>query len=244
VLVNIDHRRLLGNVPSQTRLDAMRSVVMALGQSLRDEDVMASSSDTELALLLPELDGEQAKVVVERILAIIGKVSVELSPGGRNISLNGAAGIAPFYGEGGATTDVLIMRARNALESMKELTFGRVVISPEGQVSRRSADKQAEVEGAKTAAVAEEQLEVSEREEMMAMANLVKGLYEDEQIQEEQVEETLAVQDQAAVSEWGERVPVEESVSENHNGKKHQSHKVKRNEDSHPGLDLSEQENQ
>jgi diguanylate cyclase (GGDEF)-like protein len=134
-LINIDHRHLLESVSPEVRLSAMRSVVTAVGRSLRDEDVMAASSDTELAVLMPELDGERAKIAVERILAIVSKISVELNPTGKTISLNGAAGVAPFYNVERATTDVLVARARAALDSMRESTYGRVMVSAEGLTS-------------------------------------------------------------------------------------------------------------
>ena len=140
-LVNIDHRHLLENLAPEVRLAAMRSVVTAVGRSLRDEDVMAASSDTELAILMPELDGEKSKTVVERILEIVSKISVELRPSGKNISLNGAAGVAPFYSWDRATTDVLITRARNVLDSMRESTYGRVMVSTEGPVGGISEEK-------------------------------------------------------------------------------------------------------
>jgi len=169
-LVNIDHRHLLANVTPKTRLDAMRGVILTLGKSLRDEDVMASSSDTELALLLPELDGEEAKIAVERILAIVSKVSVELSQDGRKINLNGAAGIAAFYSGDPATTDMLITRARNVLESMKESTYGRVMISKEGPVAEISEDRRVNAE---ETVIAQEPLGISEQKEMAAVKDAV-----------------------------------------------------------------------
>ena len=134
-LINVDHRRMLGNLQPQARLEVMRSVVVALGQNLRDEDVMASFSDTGIALLLPELDGEKAKKAVERILNVFSKASVELSMSGRNVNLNGAVGIAPFHSWDRASTDVLIERAQNVLESMRESTYGKVMVSTEGPTS-------------------------------------------------------------------------------------------------------------
>jgi diguanylate cyclase (GGDEF)-like protein len=145
-LVNIDHRHLLDNVSPEVRLSAMRSVVTAVGRSLRDEDVMAASSDTELALLMPELDGEKARIAAERILALVSKISVELNPAGKTISLNGAAGVAPFYSWDRATTDVLITRALTALESMRESTYGRVMVSAEGPVNAVSEIKSAQAQ--------------------------------------------------------------------------------------------------
>ncbi|HUE98219.1 MAG TPA: GGDEF domain-containing protein, partial [Anaerolineales bacterium] len=241
-LVNIDHRRLLGSVPPQTRLEVMRSVVMALGKSLRNEDVMASFSDTELALLLPDLDGESAKTAVERVLVVISKASVDLSQGGRNINLNGAAGVAPLYNWDRATTDVLITRAQNVLESIRESTYGKVMISNEGPVGSIPENNTVEAEDAKSTLVAQEQPEISEQEEIMALENLVIGLHEDEKMQEELVEETAAVQEPSEISEQGEMAASEEPVSHNHNGKKNQIHKATKNETGHNKLELSEQE--
>jgi diguanylate cyclase (GGDEF)-like protein len=161
-LVNIDHRHLLENVSPEARLNAMRSVVMAVGRRLRDEDVMAAASDTELALLMPELNAENAKVAVERILAIVGKIAVELSPGGKNISLNAAAGVAPFHNSDRATTDVLISRARNALASMRESTYGRVAVSEEGAGNGIADSKSVSTEEVSGTETFQNKLEVSE----------------------------------------------------------------------------------
>lgn len=141
-LVNIDHRRLLEKVSPEIRLDAMRSVVHVLQKTLRNEDVMAAYSDTEIAMLLPELDGQSAKIAIERFLSIVSKVTVDL--GGKNINLHGSAGIAPYYSGDTATADILMGRARNVLDSMKESTYGRVMVSTEGIASEVHVEKQAQ----------------------------------------------------------------------------------------------------
>jgi diguanylate cyclase (GGDEF)-like protein len=181
-LVNIDHRHLLENVSPEVRLSAMRSVVTAVGRSLRDEDVMAASSDTELAVLMPELDGERAKIAVERILAIVSKISVELNPTGKTISLNGAAGVAPFHNGERATTDVLIARARTALDSMRESTYGRVMVSAEGAVNEVSSQRSEPLEERKEAQLITEETEVVEQGEMSASAPLVHEAPEAEDV--------------------------------------------------------------
>ena len=229
-LVNIDHRHVLENVSPEVRLSAMRSVVMAVGRSLRDEDVMAALSDTELALLMPELDGENTKTVVERILAIVSKISLELSPSGKNISLNGAAGIAPFYSWDRATTDALIARAQNVLDSMRESTYGRVMISKEGPVNGISED-------VKKTVVVEAQSEISEQTQMDPGEEQVNEPREGQEIQAEAVEETMSIQEQPEVSEQEELSAVDE-MGRNH--KKARSRKPNSDEASHNQLGVSE----
>ena len=229
-LVNIDHRHILENVSPEVRVSAMRSVVMAVGRSLRDEDVMAALSDTELSLLMPELDGENAKIVVERILAIVGKISVELSPSGKEISLNGAAGIAPFRSWDRATTDVLIARAQNILDSMRESTYGRVMISKEGPANGISEEVK------KTIAV-EAQSEISEQAQMDAGAARINELREGQEIQVEAAEEAMSIQEQPQVSEQEELSPVDE-MDRNH--KKSPSRKSNSDEAIHTQLGVSE----
>jgi diguanylate cyclase (GGDEF)-like protein len=230
-LVNIDHRHLLMSVSSQARLEAMRSVIMALGKSLRDEDVMASVSETELAFMLPELDPEKAKIALERILAIIGKVSIEVSPDGRSINLNGAAGVAPFYGWDRATTDVLIARARTALDSMRESTYGRVMISTEGPANTIFEDRKMLSEEIKKTFLVQEQFEVSEQGEMMVAEDTAA------EVQELPAEETVAVLEQPEVS----MMPVEEPDNHDHHGKNGKSHKPKLSDNGHNKLELSEE---
>lgn len=246
-LVNIDHRHLLANVTAQTRLHIMRSVVQSVGKGLRDEDVMATASDTDLALLLPELNADQAKVVIERILAIVSKVSVELGPESRNISLNGAAGIAHFGSWDQATTDILINRARNALESMKESTYGRVVIAKEAPPNQTPETKKAELQNVKGPAVVEFVPEVSGLEALPMSSEPTEIV----QVQDEQLEEAVDVQEpiesaeQDETSEQGERISMETSTSisrQHTHGKKARSPKVNRNGTSHSKLELSEQE--
>jgi outer membrane biosynthesis protein TonB len=212
-----------------------------VGKGLRDEDVMATASDTELALLLPELNADQTKVVVERILAIVSKVSVELGPESRNISLNGAAGIAHFGSWDQATTDILIDRARNALESMKESTYGRVVIAKEASTSPASETKKPEPQQVNTPLIAEPTPEVP---------SLLSEHPETAQVEDEQVEELVAVEEslespeQDQNSEQADRVSVETStsISRSQKDKKSHSHKLNGNGTGHGQLELSEQE--
>jgi GGDEF domain-containing protein len=84
--------------------------------------------------LLPDLGGKAAKGVVERLLESVSMISVELGVGNQVTSLNGAAGIAPYYSGDTASVDELISRAQNALESMRESTYGRVMLSEEGAI--------------------------------------------------------------------------------------------------------------
>jgi len=249
-LVNIDHRHLLANIPPQARLAAMRSVVLAVGKSLRDEDVMATLSETELVFLFPELDADKARIAAERILAIVNKVSVDLIPDGRSLNLNGAAGIAPFGGSDQATTDMLLNRARNALESMRESTYGRVSVSSDGSANKAPEKKPVEAAEVKrpVVAVIEDLPEVSEQEEILAMESPVT---EPSEMEPEQIQEPVSVLEQAEALEQEEspeqvqvpetkgKVSVETSVSQHRNGK---SHKTNSNGNGHSKLELSEQE--
>lgn len=208
-LVNIDHRHLLASVSPQTRLEAMRSVIMALGRSLREEDVMAAVSETELALMLPELDAEKAKIATERILAIINKVPVEISPDGRTINLNGAAGVAPFYGWDRASTDVLIGRARTVLDSMRESTYGRVMISTEGPLTSIFDDGKLLKEETRGPLVVQESFDVAEQAEGTSA-----------ELEPEPVSEAVATGESTeAATEWNNAASVEETINQEHLGK-------------------------
>jgi diguanylate cyclase (GGDEF)-like protein len=131
-LIDIDHRKLLHAGSEQSRLNAMKSVVSTCSKGLRDEDIMAPFSDTMLALLLLDLGGKDAKGVVERLLDSMGMISVQMGVSDQTASLNGAAGIAPYHSGDTASVEDLISRAQTALDSMKESTYGRVMISDEG----------------------------------------------------------------------------------------------------------------
>ena len=208
---------------------------MALGKSLRDEDVMAAVSETELAFMLPELDAEKAKIAVERILAIVNKTPLEISPDGRNINLNGAAGVAPFYGWDRATTEVLIGRARTVLDSMRESTYGRVMVSTEGPVTGIFEDRKMPNEEIKRTFVVQEQFEVSEQE-ALAVENIA-GL------QAEPVKEAVVSQEMPEASEDWKMASVEESNNQEHHGKNGKSHKPTTNDNGRGKLELSEPEN-
>ena len=238
-LVNIDHRHLMENLSPEVRLSAMRSVVTAVGRSLRDEDVMAAASDTDLALLMPELDGEKAKTVVERILATVSKISVELRPSGKSISLNGAAGVAPFHSWDRASTDLLITRARNVLDSMKESTYGRVMISAEGPVGGISEDKSLSSEDVQKAAVGNEQSEISEQAEMNSREEQVNELRDVEEIEPEEANETMSIQEQTEVSEQ-QLSAADEGGGQN--GKKARSQKPNSSETFHNQLEVRRRE--
>jgi diguanylate cyclase (GGDEF)-like protein len=133
-LIDIDHRRLLASGSEQSRFTAMRNVMSLYSKKLREEDIMAPLSDTVLALLLLDLGAKPAKNVVERLLESMSMISVQLGISDQTASLNGSAGIAPYYSGDTASVEELISRAQNALDSMRESTYGRVMISEEGAI--------------------------------------------------------------------------------------------------------------
>ena len=133
-LIDIDHRRLLDAKSVQSHINAMNNVALLFSKSLREEDILAVFSDSEIALLLPDLNGNTAKEVVERLLESISMISIEMGFGNQMANLHGAAGVAPFYSGDTVTADELILRAQNTLDGMRESTYGRVMISTEGAI--------------------------------------------------------------------------------------------------------------
>ena len=129
-LLNIDHDGLINRGSNQIRAKAMRSAATVIGSHLRDEDVLATFDDSNLALLLPDATDLAARNKVEKLLEKIHLTPLELDGSGNLLNLHMAAGITVYRKEKTGeemTPEELMIQAERALIDTKFATYGKVL---------------------------------------------------------------------------------------------------------------------
>jgi len=136
-LINLNHNGELDDASGQLRREAMRRVAMRLKPYLRDEDVMARFSDMVFAFLLPDMPGETAEEMVERLQTVIAATPLEIETSGVKLNLHGSAGVA-VYPDKDPDKDIepheLLAQATRALEDAESATAGTIYPFPQNRV--------------------------------------------------------------------------------------------------------------
>jgi diguanylate cyclase (GGDEF)-like protein len=96
----------------------LREAAILLSNKIRDIDLAARPGEDELALLLPETDGNGALLVAERFRGEIEKFFGRRESGGAQVNLTISAGVAS-YPEDAATAEKLLENAARALYQAK-----------------------------------------------------------------------------------------------------------------------------
>jgi len=96
----------------------LREAAILLSNKIRDIDLAARPGEDELALLLPETDGNGALLVAERFRGEIEKFFGRRESGGAQVNLTISAGVAS-YPEDAATAENLLENAARALYQAK-----------------------------------------------------------------------------------------------------------------------------
>jgi diguanylate cyclase (GGDEF)-like protein len=138
-LLNVDHRGVMDQSSPPIRREALRNVAMLLERSLRNEDIMARFGDTVFALLLPDLSGDAAKVMVERMQRTLAGTPLELERSGVKLDLHGAAGVTAYPRENldkDTSPDTLLTEATRALKHAETGTYGEVYLYSEDGTQR------------------------------------------------------------------------------------------------------------
>jgi diguanylate cyclase (GGDEF)-like protein len=133
-LLNVDHRGVMDQSSPAIRREALRNVAMLLERSLRNEDIMARFGDAVFALLLPDMSGDAAKVMVERLQRTLAGSPLELERSGVKLDLHGAAGVTDYPGknlDNDTNPDVLLTQAIRALKHAETGTYGEVYLYSE-----------------------------------------------------------------------------------------------------------------
>ncbi|HWQ16151.1 MAG TPA: diguanylate cyclase [Roseiflexaceae bacterium] len=95
-LLNADHQRALHNAPEEVRREVYRRVALLLAGQLREEDTMASFGGGVFAFLLPDMAGDAAKELVERLQLAVSSRPIVLERSNTAFDLRSSAGIVTY----------------------------------------------------------------------------------------------------------------------------------------------------
>lgn len=115
-LMQIDNLGLLqGPNSSEVRAEMLRQVAMMVSEYLREEDIVARLDQNVLALLLPDMSGENAKALMEYLQTRITWTPFQSGKDGVKINLKSSIGITA-YNHNGTSRDEFIAEATQALQ--------------------------------------------------------------------------------------------------------------------------------
>ncbi|MEJ2555437.1 MAG: diguanylate cyclase [Anaerolineae bacterium] len=115
-LIRIDNLSLLsGSDATKVRTDLLRQVAMLAGQYLRAEDIVARLEKDVLALLLPDMMGENAKALLEYLQTRIAWTPFQSAINGIKFNLKSSAGVTA-YNHNGTSREELMAKASRALQ--------------------------------------------------------------------------------------------------------------------------------
>ncbi len=119
LMIDIDHFKAVNDTHGHLVGDAiLKAIVGVIRNNIRKPDMPARYGGEEFAVILPETNGENAKIIAERIRAEIDKNPLA-APTGYPIHLSVSVGIASFPLDAGTRED-LIRSADQALYFAKE----------------------------------------------------------------------------------------------------------------------------
>jgi diguanylate cyclase (GGDEF)-like protein len=133
-LMNVDQLEVMGTpFSSQVRSEALRKVAVFLKQYLREEDVLARFDGTVFGFLLPDMPGEEAKAVVEKLQTRMAWTPLEMEKSGVKLNLSGAAGVVACQ-HNGTGQDEFLDKADRALQQAEAAGYGKVyLLSEDGE---------------------------------------------------------------------------------------------------------------
>lgn len=112
------------------QIEAMRVVKLFADQSLRDEDILARFDQDIYAVLLPDLQGEKAKAIVEKLLARISSITLDASDRDGGLKIMGIAGVVSNVNTR-APQEQFLKQALSALENPDREADGKVIMLSE-----------------------------------------------------------------------------------------------------------------
>ncbi len=125
LLIDIDHFKQINDLYGHQWGDAaLKVVATTLVQQLRESDVCGRLGGDEFAVLLPFTNQVAAAEVAQKIIDVIGCLSLEV--GSANITLSISVGVA----EGITSIDGMLNRADAAMYEAKRAGRGRIVLAP------------------------------------------------------------------------------------------------------------------
>jgi diguanylate cyclase (GGDEF)-like protein len=125
VLIDLDHFKMLNDGHGHAAGDlVLQKLATMLTSHLRRQDIACRYGGEEFVVVMPDLDGEQASTIVERVLEALGRERVE-SRGRVLPRASFSAGVACFPAHGDRL-EQLLGRADKALYRAKEAGRSRV----------------------------------------------------------------------------------------------------------------------
>jgi diguanylate cyclase (GGDEF)-like protein len=139
IMADLDHLREINNAHGHLAGDAVLvGVARTIQATVRDYDVAARFGGEEFALLLPEVDEEQARALGERLRRSIESKSFALSTSALPLRVSMSLGIACFPYDGRTLTE-LLQAADTAVYAAKNAGRNRVVAAGELPEIERTA---------------------------------------------------------------------------------------------------------
>ncbi len=130
VFLDLDNFKLLNDRHGHNAGDrALQAVAGILREWVRDTDEVARLGGDEFAALLLQIDGGDARAVIDRIRIEVEGLTL-VGPAGEGVTTTVSAGIA-FFPEDGGEAELLLARADAALYEAKGRGRNRVVVSAE-----------------------------------------------------------------------------------------------------------------
>jgi diguanylate cyclase (GGDEF)-like protein len=103
-----------------------------LKQHIREEDVVARLNGTTFAFLFPDMRGESARAVVEKLQTRIAWTPFEVEKSGLKLNLSSSVGLAD-YGHNGTGQEEFLALADRALQQAEAAGYGKVCLLSENE---------------------------------------------------------------------------------------------------------------
>ncbi len=134
-LMRLDNLSMIKGADSpRVRAQMLRQVALLASQYLREEDIVARLDDDVLALLLPDMSGENAKALMEYLQTRIAWTPFESSINGLKLNLKSVVGITD-YNHNGTGRDELVALAGRALQLAEVEGDGKAFLMTDPQKS-------------------------------------------------------------------------------------------------------------
>lgn len=124
-LINVSYPGIPNRTEIKTPDETLRRITTAIGTGLRDEDVLARFEKTTFALLLFDLTGQSAKLLLQELQIKLETAPPKMIGSEDELNIQVTAGVAA-YEEDDTEMDELLAQADYALKNAENTAFGAV----------------------------------------------------------------------------------------------------------------------